>query len=94
MKKQNVAQLAREAGLEPSLIYNRMSRGWTLAKALKEPPRKRGKKAESSARERKEEFPKKISDAQLDHHHKDTITLAAVTLTAIVLIIFLSVMTA
>ena len=94
MKKQNVSQLAREAGLEPALVFNRMSRGWTLAKALKEPPRKRGKKAESSTRERKEEFPKKISETQLDHHQKDTTTVALVTLAAIVLIIFLSVMTA
>jgi hypothetical protein len=44
MKKETVASKAREAGLEPHVVYNRVNRGWTLAKALKTPVRGRKKK--------------------------------------------------
>ena len=43
MKKETVASKAREAGLEPHVVYNRVNRGWTLAKALKTPVRGRKK---------------------------------------------------
>jgi transposase-like protein len=36
---QNIAQLARENGLDPNLVYGRLHKGWTLAKALSEPKR-------------------------------------------------------
>ena len=86
MKKQNIAQLSREAGLKPATVYARLRLGWTLAKALKEPPQKRGKNAGQGM----EEFPKKRD--QLDHHTGDTITIAAVTATAIVVILILAIM--
>ena len=44
MKKETIANKAREAGLDPGVVYNRLSRGWTLAKALKTPVRSREKK--------------------------------------------------
>jgi hypothetical protein len=44
MKKETIADKAREAGLDPGVVYNRLSRGWTLAKALKTPVRGREKK--------------------------------------------------
>ena len=43
MKKETIADKAREAGLSPGVVYNRISRGWTLAKALKTPVRGRKK---------------------------------------------------
>ena len=43
MKKETIADKAREAGLEPHVVYNRVNRGWTLAKALKTPVRGRKK---------------------------------------------------
>lgn len=39
-KKVNVSKLARQNGLEPTLVHNRLALGWTLAKALGTPVRK------------------------------------------------------
>lgn len=44
MKKKSIAEKAREAGLDPKIVYNRTSRGMTLAEALKKPVKKRAKK--------------------------------------------------
>ena len=41
MKNETIADKARAAGIHPGVVYNRLQRGWTLAKALKEPVRKR-----------------------------------------------------
>jgi hypothetical protein len=37
----NIKQLAEEKGLKPGLIYNRLSKGWTLERALNTPVGKR-----------------------------------------------------
>ena len=55
---QNIAQLAREHGLDPNLVYGRIHKGWTLAKALREPKRPRNK-AKSEAIEQ----PTAVADA-------------------------------
>ena len=41
MKKQTIKEMAEKAGFSPGLVYNRMSKGWTLERALKEPKQKR-----------------------------------------------------
>ena len=43
-KGQNIAQLAREKGIDPNLVYGRLHKGWTLARALNEPKRPTSKK--------------------------------------------------
>jgi pyruvate/2-oxoglutarate dehydrogenase complex dihydrolipoamide acyltransferase (E2) component len=42
----SVSQLAKQRGLNPTLVHNRMHRGWSLEKALDTPvrPRKTAKK--------------------------------------------------
>lgn len=36
-RKKSVAEMARDKGIKPSLVYNRINRGWTLTKALNTP---------------------------------------------------------
>ena len=36
-RKKSVAEMARDKGIKPSLVYNRINRGWTLSKALNTP---------------------------------------------------------
>jgi transposase-like protein len=43
-KGQNIAQLAREKGIDPNLVYGRLHKGWTLARALSEPKRPTARK--------------------------------------------------
>ena len=43
MKNETIADKARAAGIDPGVVYNRLHRGWTLAKALKEPVKHRRK---------------------------------------------------
>lgn len=57
---QNIAQLAREHGLDPNLVYGRLHKGWTLAKALSEPKRPSTK---NKAKPEAIEQPTAVSDA-------------------------------
>jgi hypothetical protein len=47
-----VSQQARDKGLDPGLVFNRMHRGWTLEKALSEPVRSRKKPKKSIAKQK------------------------------------------
>ena len=40
-KKKSISQMAREAGIAPSVVHQRIKTGWTLEKALNTPVRKR-----------------------------------------------------
>jgi hypothetical protein len=45
--KTNISELAREAGLSPKVVHNRLTKGWTLENALNTPlggGAKRGRK--------------------------------------------------
>jgi len=46
-KKHNIAELARERGMNPQTVYTRMSLGWTLQQALNTPVRHRTSKKQS-----------------------------------------------
>jgi hypothetical protein len=40
-KKKTISQMAREAGLAPTVVHQRIKTGWTLDKALSTPTRSR-----------------------------------------------------
>jgi hypothetical protein len=56
----SISQQARDKGLDPGLVFNRMHRGWTLEKALSEPARPRKKPKKSIAKQKA--VAKKIRD--------------------------------
>lgn len=45
-KKESISEMARKAGLEPKLVHGRLTKGWTLERALNTPKSKgkRGRK--------------------------------------------------
>lgn len=48
--KVNVSQLAKEKGIDPSIVHNRLHRGWDLEQALNKPVRHRKSKGSSTAK--------------------------------------------
>ena len=61
MSNQNVSELARKAGIKPSIVHNRIHRGWSLEEALEKRPRLKKKSTKKAAPKKK--FKKVVEDA-------------------------------
>lgn len=60
-KPQNISELARQRGIKPAVVHNRMASGWSLEKALNTPVRLR-----KAGRRKKAEVEQPVVEKKVD----------------------------